>query len=303
MYHVFVNNSTPEIRTPHTNQGTPFCPKGVQIRGITLHIFATHAAPADPVLPSNNLDNCTYVLCTNTSSLKTILGRDLIIYKRTQENESIEVFLTRTVIGEMWEDFLGYNIIEANDSGWRVFHLDSLFGAHTLRHICINIYVRVENDTKFVSTERLKEIFVVEPLFPHEEMYKPFSAVFINGTFPISLFKKRSAGIPETTRCGNTTDCVLQKHIINLQNRLSTDVILPVEADLGNCVSYQKTTQEKEVDEDRLLDPQCDGLQRCEPTKFEDLFVLVQDDPSLVLTSLPDFITTECGTQPRTEME
>ena len=296
----FVYTIQPQKSGHLTNQDTSFCPKGVQIRGVPLYIFALTAAPADPVLPRNNLDNCTYVLCTNSSSQKTILGRDLIIYKRAQENQSFEVFLTRTIIGQTWEDFLGYNIIEANDSGWRVFHLESLFGAHTNRHICVNIYVRVQNDTKFLSKERVKEIFALEPLFPHEQLYKPFSAVFINGTFNIPLLKKRSIDIPEIT--GNTTDCVLQKHIINLQNHLSTDVILPVETDLGNCV-YQKSTQEKEVDEDSPLDPQYDGLQRCEPKEFDDLFVLVQDDTSLVLTSLPDFIITKCGTQPLGEVE
>lgn len=300
-----MNNLTPEIRVLQDTSFYRYM-QSVQITEVSLYIFAIHAAPADPVRPYNNLDNCTYVLCTNSSSQNTILGRDLVIYKRTQENESLEVFLTRTIVGEMWEDFLCHHVIEANDSGWRVFHLESMLGAHKHKQICLNMYVRVQNDTTFLSIERLKEIFVLTPLFPHEQLYtshKPFSVVFINGTFILPLFKKRSAEFPEITKHGNKTDCVLEERIINVQNDISTDVILPVETDLGKCSCYQKSTHERETDEDSLLDPGCDGLQLCTPTRFRDLFVLVQDDTSLVLTSLPDFIVTKCGTQPHSQME
>lgn len=281
-----------------------------------MHLVSPiHTAPEEPF--TYWLLNHTYELCSNASKNdeETILGQDFIIFKHLLEEEvTLEVFLIQVVYAtQPWQRLVSHRIIPANTSGWQVFHLESQTGPVVEEQVCINFYVRVENETRLFNREKLMEIFVLDP---DENLNTPFSARFImknqSITFP-PFFKKRSTVAPEFSGCSSVTECVLQDHVVSPYDYLSVDVILPPEANLGMCVCAQKSHQHQQEGKDngsgesRLGSELGNGvenvdLRQCVPTRFDDLYILVQLNALVAMISLPDLVIRECGTETRDGM-
>ena len=247
-----------------------------------------------------------------------ILGHDVVFFRRTvNADATLEVFLLQTRNDTPpWLELVSHRTIAANSSGWQVFHLQSRVYSLVEKSVCIILFVRettITNGSRPLSRRELEERFVLDDASPSEANNKPFIATFIisNGTLPFFPFLgKRSAEKPGPVGCSASTECRLQSHFVDLSTHIGADILYPPEADLGRCDSkwqstahddYPPTEHETENElgsgkggEESLTT----DLYQCAPTIFDDLAVLFNFYGTIVLTSVPDLVITECGVQP-----
>ena len=254
-------------------------------------------------------------MCSNitASSNETIVGADLIIYKKLPQNitfGTMDIFLIEHVDDSaLHARMIADSTIPMNASGWLVFHVDNHTKItkrkcnHTKitkkkdSELCVNVYIRLNNEsnvTTFLSATKLSQILTVDPA----SCDKPFMTTFVykDKSQSNSLFqRKRSLRSRPLTDNMKTQSCVRQKHIVNLSSYMHEPYVYPEKADVGRCIVNHDILSEEgknitSVEEDERI-----RRGKCLPTKFKELDVLIHDGTRSTAITSPKIAVAECA--------
>lgn len=269
--------------------------------------------------PGYLFSNDTYTFCSNVTvdNEDRVFGHDYLLYLR-ESAESVEykaLFLRLVNTSDVpWYEVVADRRIQNGTHGWQSFNLKSTYEELNQTTFCVLMLVDEINNgsTTRLNKTALKERFVLDACSPSEAAQQPFVVTYVHFSNPSSstrITRRRSVALK--SKGSNRGECSRQSHTVDPSKYLQQEVVYPKKVDVGICggADHIKPPSEPEdymntrntttghPHEEEGEETTKTILQQCAPTGYTSLPVLVKNENTIVLKSVPNSVIESCTLQ------